>query len=268
MSDRATEMPGTSSAPPPGWYNHPGGLQVLRWWDGHDWASHTRPLDAPAAPAADIEEPEAEDVEAEDARAPGVRPGPWTWAVALMPVAALGVAAIGAMIIDPDSSVGGPVAAGIIAADVLAFIAAEVDSKKLKKAGDSRLSGWGPVCVILSAWAYLLVRAIRRRSGADWGVFAACAAVTILVIAIINPLASAVRTSNAAFDIPAMQSRMSAELTKDAGSPVKVWCPADPPDRAGTKFTCIATASDGSTADIDVAVQDDRGDITWQVQGG
>jgi hypothetical protein len=36
--------PDVPTAPPPGWYLDPNGLQVLRWWDGTTWGSHTQPL--------------------------------------------------------------------------------------------------------------------------------------------------------------------------------------------------------------------------------
>jgi hypothetical protein len=32
------------AGPPPGWYLDPGGLQVLRWWDGRQWGPQTQPL--------------------------------------------------------------------------------------------------------------------------------------------------------------------------------------------------------------------------------
>jgi hypothetical protein len=38
--DRAAAPTG----PPPGWYPAPGGLQLLRWWDGTRWGPQTQPL--------------------------------------------------------------------------------------------------------------------------------------------------------------------------------------------------------------------------------
>jgi hypothetical protein len=38
--DRADMPPG----PPPGWYQDPNGLPVLRWWDGVQWGPRTQPL--------------------------------------------------------------------------------------------------------------------------------------------------------------------------------------------------------------------------------
>jgi Protein of unknown function (DUF2510) len=42
-----TQLP-NRSAPPAGWYHDPGGMQVLRWWDGTQWGPHTQPLPAQA----------------------------------------------------------------------------------------------------------------------------------------------------------------------------------------------------------------------------
>jgi hypothetical protein len=39
--DRRVEPP---AGPPPGWYPTPGGLSLLRWWDGRRWGPQTRPL--------------------------------------------------------------------------------------------------------------------------------------------------------------------------------------------------------------------------------
>lgn len=31
------------TAPPPGWYQHPGDPTVMRHWDGREWTGHTAP---------------------------------------------------------------------------------------------------------------------------------------------------------------------------------------------------------------------------------
>lgn len=41
-------LPSRPSPPAPGWYLDPGGMQVLRWWDGRQWGPQTRPLPAQA----------------------------------------------------------------------------------------------------------------------------------------------------------------------------------------------------------------------------
>ena len=43
-SHRAGDPIEPPAGPPPGWYLDPGGQQVLRWWDGRQWAPHTQPL--------------------------------------------------------------------------------------------------------------------------------------------------------------------------------------------------------------------------------
>jgi len=48
MTGYVPGAPGTSSGPPPGWYNDPGGAPALRWWDGRQWTANARPYDLPA----------------------------------------------------------------------------------------------------------------------------------------------------------------------------------------------------------------------------
>lgn len=91
---------------------------------------------------------------------------------------------------------------------VFAFIAAVMDARSLRKADDRAPGFLSGVRLVLGGWAYLLVRAIRRKTGADWGVFAAaCIAATILTI--VSPVANAVRTSNSYSEIPKLQAAIA-----------------------------------------------------------
>jgi hypothetical protein len=94
--------------------------------------------------------------------------------------------------------------------------------------------------------------------------FAAGAAVLFIVLALALPIAGGAKASNETFDQARAQSQIAAWIKQKSGSTVTVACPSDPPMTAGTKFTCVATASDGSTIPIDVTIQDDSGDIVWQ----
>jgi hypothetical protein len=46
--------------PKPGWYQDPGGQQVLRWWDGRQWSQHTQPLPDPSPPSFLAPQPQPE----------------------------------------------------------------------------------------------------------------------------------------------------------------------------------------------------------------
>ena len=47
-----SQPPQDPRQPRPGWYPDPGGQQLLRWWDGRQWAPHTQPLPDPQPGAA------------------------------------------------------------------------------------------------------------------------------------------------------------------------------------------------------------------------
>jgi hypothetical protein len=196
------------------------------------------------------------------------RPGPWTWAVAASPLLTLGIAVIGALFTNPGGNLSGLVTISWLAGGIFAFIAARMDVRAMRRAGDPAHARLSFICILLSGWAYLLARAIKRRTGADWGVFAACAAATVLVLAIVTPVAATVQTANMTFNQAKAQSDIAAWIKTNSGYTVTVACPPDPSMTVGTKLTCIATAADGSTTPVDVTVQDNSGDITWQVGGG
>jgi hypothetical protein len=269
------------SGPPPGWYLDPGGMQLLRWWDGVQWTSHRQPLPAEPAEGAGrhrvhtAPNPVSSDAPASSSPAaalPGVTtaarasasPGPWVWPIAAAPVASLAVAVILASVSGPSLSTGACVTISYLAGDVLAFIFALRDTRWLRGAGDPAYPSMAFLCLLLSGWAYLLARAIRRKSGPDWGAFAAGAAVLVIVLAIAAPLANAAKTSNEVFNQSGVQSQIASWVRQKSGDTVTVACPSDPQMSAGSTFTCVATAADGSTVPIDVTVQDNSGDIVWQ----
>jgi hypothetical protein len=189
---------------------------------------------------------------------------PWAWAVAAAPAAGLAVTVIFASASGVSLSTGACITIGYLAGDVLAFIFALKDTRWLRQAGDPAYPSMAVLCLLLSGWAYLLARAVKRKSGADWGVFAAGLGVLVIVLAIATPLANAAKASNEVFNQSGVQSQIASWVKQKSGYAVTVACPSDPPMTAGTKFTCIATATDGSTVPIDVTVQDNSGDIVWQ----
>lgn len=63
-----------------------------------------------------------------------------------------------------------------------------------------------------------------------------------------------------------LQSDIAQWVRQKTGSAVTVNCPQDPSMSPGSKWDCLLTAPDGSTAVADVTVQDRQGDVIWQVQ--
>ena len=198
-------------------------------------------------------------------RASATKPGPWAWAIAAGPALSLAVAVGGAVATSPGSTLSGPITIGWFAGAVFAFVAALMDVRWLGRRGDPAYPALTVICLLLSGWAYLLARAIKRRNGADWEVFAACAAATALVFAIVVPIATAAKTGSMIFNQTKAHSDIAAWFESKTGSSARVNCPVDPPMEPGTTFTCIATTSGGSTVPIAVMVQDNSGDVVWQL---
>ncbi len=245
------------TGPPAGWYLDPGGLQVLRWWDGRQWGSQTQPLPEPAAP-----QPQSAMVR------PSSAPAPWAWAVACSPLLLLGVAAIVAMLAGPNVGVSQCLLLGGAVADIFAIFAASRDARALRAAGEPVSSGLAWWCVLVP-WAYLWARAVKRtnKANADWGLLAAAVAVWLLAVVISVPVTGSASTTGATFNRAQVQSDVASAIKAKTGTAVTVDCPQDPPLNPGSKFQCVATAADGSTAFVNITIQDRSGDYIWQVGG-
>jgi hypothetical protein len=165
----------------------------------------------------------------------------------------------------PDVGTSTCVTVGYFAGAILAFLAAVMDTRSLRAAGDPIYPGMAGLCLVLSGWAYLLARAIKRRAGADWGVFAAGFGAAVILLAVAVPVASGAKTSNEVFDQAGVQAQIAKAVKDKTGEAVTVACPHDPPMNPGSSFDCIATAPDNSTAEIQVTIQDTSGDYIWQV---
>jgi hypothetical protein len=196
---------------------------------------------------------------------PAPRPGPWAWAVAATPLVGLGAAVILAAATGPDVGTSTCVTIGYFAGAILAFIAALMDVRSLRAASDPIYPGMAALCLLLSGWAYLLARAIKRRAGVDWGVFAAGLGAAVVVLAVSVPVAGGAKASNGVFDQSGVQAQIAKALKAKSGYAFTVACPHDPSMNPGSSFDCIATAPDNSTAEVKVTIQDISGDYIWQV---
>ncbi len=67
------------------------------------------------------------------------------------------------------------------------------------------------------------------------------------------------------FDRAGTQQQIITGAAAQGISLASVDCPAAPSMNAGDQFQCVATATDGSTAAVNVTWQDDIGSLTWQI---
>jgi len=268
-------QPQPPTGPPPGWYLDPNGLQVMRWWDGGQWGTHTQPLPAsreeprPAQPGASAYSADPGPVPAPAFRTrSSPAPGPWAWTVALTPLVMLGVAILAAADRGPGGGISGYVLLGAVAANVSAIFAAWRDTEALRAAGEPVDGGQALWC-LLTPLAYLVARAVVKtgKRNADWGLLGASLAAWLLVLVISAPIINSVVTENTAFDQSQVQAQIASGIKAKSGVAVTVSCPRDPPMNPGSQFQCVASAADGSTDLVTVTIQDRSGDYLWQTGG-
>jgi len=306
-SHRAGDQVEPPAGPPPGWYLDPGGLQVLRWWDGRQWGPQTQPLPGlrqeSRSPYADAPAPGRGGYDAfpgqqggtgrhrqsggpqdDTANAPGrtpvpppssfpaarppSAPAPWAWAVACSPLLLLGVAALVAVLAAPNAGVSQCLLIGAAVADAFAIFAASKDARALRAAGEPVGSGLAWWCLLVP-WAYLWARAVKRtnKTNTDWGLLAAAVAVWLLAIVVSVPVIGSATTTGETFNRAQAQTDIAKGIKAQSGVTVTVNCPQDPPLNPGSKFECIATAGNGSTTLVTVTIQDRNGDVIWQTGG-
>ena len=213
MTEYGPSAPQPLSGPPPGWYLDPGGMQVLRWWDGIRWGPQTQPL-PPAAPAREegtgrhrgtsvaddarvprpaygqpvppFSAPVADSISAPRTRAPA----PWAWVVAATPLVAIAIAAVARTNVAAQDDAN-CVSAGWVIANIIGLMAAEQDARALVKRGE--IGGTKRAWLgLLGGWPYLWARAVKRtgRTNGDWWLFAAGAAIWVAAVVVSVPLSS------------------------------------------------------------------------------
>ncbi len=93
-------------------------------------------------------------------------------------------------------------------------------------------------------------------------------AVVLVAVGVIVALGVALTiaiTSRGRLDTTAVEQRIAQTLSDQTGSTMRVDCPSDIALEQGASFRCVATASDRSTALVDVHQDDDEGNVTWRI---
>jgi len=273
MDEYAASMPQAPAGPPPGWYNDPGGMPVLRWWDGQQWGPHTQPLPgapegtgrhrAPAGP-----DPEPPAGSAQVSASPVRAPAGWAWIVAVTPV----IATVIIIAVGTSASNSAALTAGWIIADIIAVIAAWRDARVLALRGEITATGYAWLS-LLGGWPYLLARTIKRtpRGAADWWLFAIGVVLWLAALLLAAPLSGGSTagsgTCTTASCITADAEGLKGTVAKDNSVMTNVVCsPSTVSQVVSGTYTvnCTVTYSDGSKWAGIASVLTASGNIDWE----
>jgi hypothetical protein len=90
-------------------------------------------------------------------------------------------------------------------------------------------------------------------------------AVSVCVVTALTVALGVALTSRNKLDTTAVERRIAQSLSDQTGSTMQVDCPSDVSLERGANFRCVATASDRTTALVDVHQDDDQGNVTWRI---
>jgi hypothetical protein len=120
---------------------------------------------------------------------------------------------------------------------------------------------WAPV-VPSAAETVDAATAPRRRW---WIPVVALVALLALAGAAVSALLGGIGGGNR-LDTRALEQRIAADLSRQAGGRIAVSCPTGVALQAGSSFSCTASDGQGGQAVVVVQQTNDKGDVTWTLQ--
>ena len=80
---------------------------------------------------------------------------------------------------------------------------------------------------------------------------------------------SAAGCGKAELDVERAEAALKSRITRQTGVEIDtVRCPQDVEAQRGDTFRCVAVASNGQRARVEVTQRDDAGNVSWRLVGG
>lgn len=229
--------------PPPGW-DRPAGA-----WGSVGAPASTAPAPpapASAVPASAVGQPVAIGNELSG------------WAVALAPLVGLAVSAV----IASQAGVGAAVTAGWVVFLGVNCLLTWWDHSVLKRQGVSGVP-WVWALFLMPVYLYRRQKHLARGQLLMGVWFVAFVLSIVLQSSVLNAAAS----HSVSIDTAKLEQEIQAKAGAQVVGGATVSCPAENSVHQGSTFQCILTAnSDGSTVLVNVTVENNNGDVIWQVE--